>query len=144
MSFGFGRKSAQLVCDRIMRGIPLKRKSMNVEVVFVADGEYYYVRHYNTIVTIGKNGKPPFACRTRGWNTQSTLGLLRSLGFALEMKRIQFGEPYRNPRTNRMKRDFARVLHINGRPMFDETGKCTDYESWWDKNGYRLGPSNFF
>lgn len=144
MGFGFGRKCAQLVCDRIMRGIPLKRKSMNVEIVFVADGEYYYVRHYNTIVAIGKKGEPPFACRTCGWNTCTTLGLLRSLGFDLETKRIPIGEPYRNPKTHRMTQNRDRILHIHGRPMLDESGEDVDYKSWWDKNGFCLGRSHFF
>jgi hypothetical protein len=144
MAFGFGRKNAQLVCDRIMRGIPLKRKSMNVQVVFPNDGDFYYVQHYSTIVAIGKKEEPPFACRTCGWNTKTTLGLLRSLGFDLESKVIPIGKPYKNPRTHRMTQCRDRILHIHGRPMLDESGEEADYESWWDKEGFCLGRSHFF
>lgn len=144
MAFGFGTRCAQLVCDRIMHGIPLQRKSMRVQVVFPNDGDFYYVQHYSTIVAIGKKGEPPFACRTCGWNTPTTLGLLRSLGFDLESKLIRIGKPYRNPKTHRMIQDRSRILHIHGRPMLDESGECADYESWWDKNGFRLGRSYFF
>ena len=144
MAFGFGRKNAQLVCERIMRGIPLQRKSMHVQIVFPGAGDFYYVQHYSTIVAIGEKGEPPFACRTRGWNTNATLGLLRSLGFDLESKLIPIGKPYRNPRTHRMRQDRSRILHIHGRPMLDESGEQADYESWWDREGHRLGRSYFF
>ena len=41
MGFIYGTRATRLVRERIEKGKSLQRKSMNVEVVFVADGEYY-------------------------------------------------------------------------------------------------------
>lgn len=129
-----------LMLHRIREGREMNRLgSMHIAVVNV--GEFYYVQHWNTKIAIGKRGEMPFAMRTKGWNTVTTLNILRSLGFNLETKKIVLARA-KNQKTHRMNNIYERVLHIDGKPMLDERG-CVDYDAWYGHGGLRA-TSDFF
>lgn len=124
-----------LMLNRIRTGREMNRlASMHLAVVNV--GRFYYVQHWNTKIAVGLRGELPFAMTTQGWNTVTTLNILRSLGFNLHTERISLGTK-RNPKTHRMNNIFARVLHIDGKPMLDSIGNV-DYGSWYGHGGIRL------
>ncbi len=124
-----------LMLSRIRESREMHRlDSMHLAVVNV--GQFYYVQHWHTKIAVGLRGELPFAMTTQGWNTVTTLNILRSLGFNLVTKRISLGMQ-RNPVTHRMNNIFKRVLHIDGKPMLDNKGNV-DYWSWYGRGGIRL------
>lgn len=121
-----------LMLHRIREGREMNRLgSMHIAVVNV--GEFYYVQHWNTKIAIGKRGELPFAVRTCGWNTVTTLNILRCLGFNLETKKIVIGRRM-NESTHRMNNIYDSVLHIDGKPMIDSEGDV-NYNAWWGHGG---------
>ena len=123
-----------LMLNRIREGRELSRKSLRIKVINV--GRFYYVQHWNTKIAVGIRGELPFAMTTQGWNTKTTLSILRNLGFNLHTERISLGKR-RNPNTHRMNNIFERVLHVDGKPMLDESG-APDYGAWYGHGGIRL------
>ena len=122
----------------IRGGGDFDKKRYHIKVKRCHKGEYYYVRHWSTIVAIGRGTDMPFAMRTFGWNTVTTLNLLRSLGFPISSKRMATGE-FVNEKTHRKNKIYESVLHINDRPMINpQTGK-PDYDSWYSPEGFYLG-----
>lgn len=124
--------------DTIRDGGNFEKKRYNIQVKRCHKGEYYYVRHWNTIVAIGRGTDMPFAMRTLGWNTVTTLNLLRNLGFPIYSKRIAVGERV-NEQTHRKNKIYESVIHINDRPMINPKSGKVDYDSWYSTEGFYLG-----
>ena len=130
-----------LMLDRIHAGREMNRLgSMHLKVVNV--GRFYYIQHWNTKIAVGLRGELPFVMTTQGWNTVTTLNILRSLGFNLTTKKISLGMK-RNPKTHRMNNIFQRVLHIDDKPMLDNEGRV-DYDSWYGHGGIRIEANTNF
>ena len=131
--YGYPSKAVGEACAAINAGKDYLKKRSHVHVRFY--GDFYLVKHWSTVIAIGKRGEMPFAMKTDGWDTVTTRGVLSALGFSLSRKKLIIGRT-RNEKTNRMNNIYESVLHINGRPMFDQ---C----KWHDKCGFCLGEYNF-